>query len=278
MVRWVTGAAGPGAITAGGRVIWVANVADETLTRIDAETRRVIGIVPLPGSPDGLALAFDAVWVVHGRLGELSSVDPAFPRDVQTFAIGSRASRFARGAVAPGLGSLWAAFGDASLARVDPQLAARVELGVRGRGARRRSWSRAVSVWVANFAGSNVQRFNPLTFDQGPVERLAVGEGPSGPRRGCGIGLGRLRRRRPGRPDLLDGNVQLVAVDDPRRGLTGRHRVRRGRRLGREWRRRNGIAHRPGDEQGHGRDPGRRGPVGHRRIAGGEVWVTVQAP
>ena len=158
-------------------MIWVANLADETLTRIDAETRRVIGIVPLPGSPDGLALAFDAVWVVHGRLGELSSVDPAFPRDVQTFAIGSRARRFARGAVAPGLGSLWAAFGDASLARVDPQSPRESSSAYAGGGPAAIVVAGG-HVWVANLAGSNVQRFNPLTFDQGPVERLTVGESP----------------------------------------------------------------------------------------------------
>ena len=177
VVGWVPVSPRPGAIAAGGRVIWVANLADETLTRIDAETRRVIGIVPLPGSPDGLALAFDAVWVVHGRLGELSSVDPAFPRDVQTFAIGSRARRFARGAVAPGLGSLWAAFGDASLARVDPQSPRESSSAYAGGGPAAIVVAGG-HVWVANLAGSNVQRFNPLTFDQGPVERLTVGESP----------------------------------------------------------------------------------------------------
>jgi YVTN family beta-propeller protein len=160
-------------------VVWVANVADRTLTRIDAETRSIIGTVPLTASPDGLAVAFDAVWVVNGRMGLLFRIDPAFPRDVQTFPIGSRARRYARGALAPGAGSLWAAFGDASLARVDPRSPSRSSSTYAGPG------PAAVVVadgyvWVANFAGSNVQRFNPLTFDEAPIETLPVGKGPSG--------------------------------------------------------------------------------------------------
>ena len=185
VVAVVTGVVGPAAIAADRHAVWVANVSDRTLTRIDAETRSVMGTVPLPASPDGLAVAFDAVWVVNGRLGLLFRIDPAFPRDVQTFPIGGRARRYARGGLAPGAGSLWAAFGDLSLVRVDPRSPRRSTSTYAGLG------PAAVvvagrHVWVANFAGSNVQRFNPLTFDQAPIETLAVGRGASGLAAGSG--------------------------------------------------------------------------------------------
>ena len=36
------------------------------------------------------------------------------------------------------------------------------------------------SVWVANSGASSVQRFEPTTFEEGPLDQLTVGRAPSG--------------------------------------------------------------------------------------------------
>jgi YVTN family beta-propeller protein len=36
------------------------------------------------------------------------------------------------------------------------------------------------SVWVSNSGGSTVQRFDPTTFEEGPLDQLTVGRAPNG--------------------------------------------------------------------------------------------------
>ena len=128
-------------------------------------------------TPTGLAAGEGAVWVAHGLRGEVSRVDPQFNRVTSTIAVASPSSR--TGAVAVGEGSVWAVFGDSTLARIDPidvQPTISPVAGplpsavVVGNGA----------VWVANVGDSTVQRFNPTTFEQGAVRAISVGSRPLG--------------------------------------------------------------------------------------------------
>ena len=70
----------PGPITFGAGSIWVGNLDDRTVTRIDvAAERTVLRNIPLEDrTPTGLAFGFGAVWVAHGLRGQVSRIDPQF--------------------------------------------------------------------------------------------------------------------------------------------------------------------------------------------------------
>ena len=175
----------PGSLAARGPAVWVANLDDPTVMHVDGETRRIAKTIGVPATPNGVTVGAGAVWVVHGRLGQLSRIDPVFDRVTETIPIGSRAIQFPAGAVDVGLGSVWAAFGDATLARVDPRSVRESTSGFAGQG------PVAVvvaggAVWVANIADATVQRFSPLTFGEGPATTIGVGRNPSGLAAGAG--------------------------------------------------------------------------------------------
>jgi YVTN family beta-propeller protein len=169
----------PGDVVRGNGAVWVANLEDGSLSRIDPETRTVVRNVQLPATPDGVAAGAGAVWVVNGRLGTLYRIDPAFDRVSDGLRLGERAVTFTDAGVAVGLGSVWAAFGDSTLARVDTSPIREEGLAVAGEGP-----SDVVvafgSVWVSNSGDSSVQRFSPLTFEEGSVRELTVGRRPTG--------------------------------------------------------------------------------------------------
>jgi YVTN family beta-propeller protein len=168
----------PGPIAAGPGSIWVGNLDDRNLTRIDVAQRARAETIELDGrTPTGLAAGEDAVWVAHGLLGEVSRVDPQFKRVTNTVTVASPSSR--TGAVAVGEGSVWAVFGDSTLVRIDPVNLQPTSAPVAG------PLPSAVvvgngAVWVANVGDSTVQRFNPATFEEGPVRPYAVASRPLG--------------------------------------------------------------------------------------------------
>ena len=81
------------------------------------------------------------------------------------------------GTVALGGGSLWAAFGDSTLARVDPDSKKPV-----GKTLTRSIPSGVVyalgSVWLASTSDETVTRYDPATFMKGPAARIPVGHDP----------------------------------------------------------------------------------------------------
>ena len=75
----------PGPIAAGGGFVWVGNLQDRNLSKLGAGRARVVRTIPLDNrTPTGLAVGADAVWVAHGRLGQLSRVDPQFGQVTET--------------------------------------------------------------------------------------------------------------------------------------------------------------------------------------------------
>jgi len=175
----------PGDVAQGDGAVWVANLEDGSLSRIDPETRTVVRNVQLPATPDGVSVGAGAVWVVNGRLGTLYRVDPAFDRVSDGLRLGERAITFTDAGVAVGHGSVWAAFGDSTLARVDTSPVREAGLAVAGEGP-----SDVVvafgSIWVSNSGDSSVQRFSSLTFETGSVRELTVGRRPTGMAAGAG--------------------------------------------------------------------------------------------
>jgi YVTN family beta-propeller protein len=166
----------PGPVAAGNGSVWVGNLDDRTLTRIDAERRALIGTVSLENrTPTGIAIGAGGVWVAHGLLGQLSRVDPQFARVTNTVDVVSATPLSRDGAVAVGAGSVWVVFSDSTVARFDPvevRLAASTTAG---------AVPTAValgnrSLWVVNSRDSSVWRYNPETFEEGPTKQISVGQ------------------------------------------------------------------------------------------------------
>jgi YVTN family beta-propeller protein len=170
----------PGPITFGAGSLWVGNLDDRAVTRIDARERTVLrfSITLENRTPTGLAFGFGDVWVAHGRRGNVSRIDPQF-NDVSLpiNVVGTAFYVGPNGAVATGEGSVWAVFNDSTLARIEPD-SLRVETTragalpagiVVGSG----------SVWVSNSGQAKVGRYNPAAF-QDPIDEPRVGRRPTG--------------------------------------------------------------------------------------------------
>ncbi len=166
----------PGPVVAGAASLWVGNLRDRTLTKIDPRRRSAVGTVSLGNrTPTGLAVGAGAVWAAHGFRGELSRVDPDFDQVIQTLTVTSRTSA---GSVAVGNGYVWAAYGDSTLARIRPGAARPDRTALAGAIPAAVTVARG-TVWVANSGDATVQRFDPTTFDEGPIRTISVGRRPS---------------------------------------------------------------------------------------------------
>jgi DNA-binding SARP family transcriptional activator/DNA-binding beta-propeller fold protein YncE len=75
---------GPLGIAAGQGGVWVVSYWDRTLTRIDPETRQVVGRVRLGAGPLGVAAGAGAVWVTNRDDRTVVRVDPGTDRVVRT--------------------------------------------------------------------------------------------------------------------------------------------------------------------------------------------------
>ncbi|MET0938564.1 MAG: hypothetical protein ABWY51_05010, partial [Gaiellaceae bacterium] len=169
----------PGPIAAGEGSVWVGNLDDRTMTRIDPAERAAVATVSLDDrTPTGIAVGLGAVWVAHGLLGQLSRVDPQFGRVTQSIDAAGTAFGSPNGSVAVGAGSVWVVFGDSTLARVDRagELLGETLAGSEPAGV----VVAPGSVWVSNSGDATVQRFNPGTFEQGAVRDYGVGRRPAG--------------------------------------------------------------------------------------------------
>jgi len=171
----------PGPIAAGGGDVWAGNLDGTSLTRIQPEKRTVLGTVALPATPTGVAFGAGHVWAAHGLTGQLTRLDPQLGGTETRDIAGTRLRRSV-GAVASGPSGIWAVYGDATLARIDPRTL-RVEQTFAG------SRPTAVvegggSVWVVSSGDSTVYRYNPPTFLNGPIDSTNVG------RRSTGIAFG----------------------------------------------------------------------------------------
>jgi YVTN family beta-propeller protein len=169
---------GPVAVGAGG--IWIGNLDERTLTKIDAERRTSAGTFPLDNrTPTGIAVGAGSVWIAHGALGKLAAVDPEFGQVTKTIDVAGEALGSVNGAVTVGADAVWAVYGDSTLARIDP-----TDVKVTGRTLTGNAPAGVVVmsgyVWVVNTDSATVQRFQPGTFDEGPLGTpTSVGRRPT---------------------------------------------------------------------------------------------------
>jgi YVTN family beta-propeller protein len=169
----------PGPVAAGAGAVWVGNLDDRTLTKIDAGERENAGTVSLDNrTPTALAAGVGAVWIANGLLGSVSRVDPQFGRVTSTIDVAPGSSSYQRAAVALAGRSVWVVFESSALVRIDATSGKVAGRGLAG------SQPSAVAVgdgvvWIANSGNATVQRFNPATFEEGAVRTISVGSRPS---------------------------------------------------------------------------------------------------
>jgi len=148
---------GPSGVAVDAGAVWVANLLDGTVSRVDPDLGEVSRQGQV-GTPTAIAVGAGAVWVQDAFNDRLYVIDP------QTNAIASSVGVPGR-AIALGFGSVWVVddLGDRVL-RIDP-LSLRVEQTIRlTPGSRPTAVATGEgAVWVANGAANTVTRIDPLT-------------------------------------------------------------------------------------------------------------------
>jgi DNA-binding SARP family transcriptional activator/DNA-binding beta-propeller fold protein YncE len=148
---------GPAGVVVVGDAVWVANLLDGTVSRVDPDLGEVSRQGQV-GTPTAIAAGEGAVWVQDAFNDRLYVIDP------QTNAITSSV-RVPGGAIALGFGSVWVVddLGDRVL-RIDP-LSLQVQTIIRLTPGSRPTAVAAGegAVWVANAAANTVTRIDPAT-------------------------------------------------------------------------------------------------------------------
>jgi DNA-binding SARP family transcriptional activator/streptogramin lyase len=169
----------PGPLAAGNGSVWVGNLQDRSLTRIDIRGRSVRGSLALyDRTPTALAVRRGGLWVAHGPRGELTQVEPQFGRLVRTIPVTEPPYGTPTGAVAVSSRYVWAVYGDSTLARIEPGGGRTRAATVAGASPTSVAVTEA-AVWVVSSGDATVQRFDPLTFAEGPLRSISVGRRPT---------------------------------------------------------------------------------------------------
>ena len=179
----------PADVAVGGGYLWVANLADDTVTQISPRERRVVSTTSPGMTVGGVAADARGVWIGDIRRTRLVRLDPSFrrPSVVRSVRIAPFPEGFGQlgqNPMAIGYGSVWSGRTFGAIARVDARsqdVVARTSVGndpsaiATGAG----------SVWVADSDDNTVTRVDPesegavigtTSVGQGP-NALAVGEG-----------------------------------------------------------------------------------------------------
>jgi YVTN family beta-propeller protein len=133
----------------------------------------VIGTVAVGGSPTGVAVGADAVWVSDQAGGRLVRIDPQIDQVTQPINVGT-----GPGAIAVGYRSVWVANTlDGTVSRIDPQtneVTATIPVGDGPTGIA----VGAGGVWVANQYAGTLARIDPVA--DAVVRTIRVGNQPQG--------------------------------------------------------------------------------------------------
>lgn len=168
----------PGAIAAGAGSVWVANLRDGTVSRIDPASRQV-ATIPVGGEPTGLAYGAGSVWVADGERRTVTQVDPELNKVVKAYPVGNGAA-----AVAATDRAIWvASVDDATVARIDltsGRPSEPIEVGGRPSALA----AGAGAIWVAREETASVIRLDARSGT--PLDTIPVGNGPSGVAVGAG--------------------------------------------------------------------------------------------
>ncbi len=178
VVAYVPVGTRPGAIAFGSGSLWIANLDDQTVSRVAPGTLARQRTIALAAPPTGIAAAGGAIWVAasgpSATFVSVSRIDPEFDHIGRTVRIGNIVPG-SPGLLAARGGSLWVAPHSGQLARLDSRTGrvvskldpntAPTDVGL-GDGA----------VWLTDSDADNVMRVDP----SGLPTPVAVGHGPSG--------------------------------------------------------------------------------------------------
>ena len=160
----------PGRLAVVGNAVWTANESDDSVSRINLSTARLVQTIPVGSSPSGIAAGGGAVWVADTLDGTVSRIDPRTNRVVETIPVGHGPT-----AVAFGLHAVWVSnAGDRTVTSLDPRtghVLATIPSGADGQSLA----IGAGSVWAVDQSSDRVMRISPRA---GRVAAIPVGTGP----------------------------------------------------------------------------------------------------
>ena len=172
----------PGAVAFGSGSLWVANLDDQNISRIDPRSLRTLRNIRLGSSATGIATTAGAVWVVESNISPYLNLTSLFVGRIDPeFNVLSGGVRIGNvipsgpGAVAAQGNSVWVAPSTGLLTRVD---------AVTGKPADQMDPNASPSgialgdgaVWLTDSEANNVVRVDPT----GLPTPIAVGNGPTG--------------------------------------------------------------------------------------------------
>jgi YVTN family beta-propeller protein len=166
----------PVAAVAAADSLWVANLDDRTVTRIDLSSRRILHSIPIGGAPTALAVTPGAVWVSDAT-GQISRIDPEYDRPVPTRQL-TASFLLPLGTAWPMLAasrSMWIVDPDGYVGQFDPgtgRPTGSVDVGNEPSAVA----AGADSLWVTNSTDGTVTRIDPATLVATPP--IPVGHSP----------------------------------------------------------------------------------------------------
>jgi YVTN family beta-propeller protein len=96
--------ASPAGVVRGAGAIWVSQLDDRSVLRLDPVSRHIVQTIPVGRGPNAMAFGGGDLWVANSLDGSVSRIDPKVNRVVDTFEVGAGPSSLAFGG-----GSLWVA-------------------------------------------------------------------------------------------------------------------------------------------------------------------------
>ncbi|MGH2867715.1 MAG: BTAD domain-containing putative transcriptional regulator, partial [Solirubrobacteraceae bacterium] len=191
LVASVPVGARPGGVAAGFGSIWVANLDDQTVSRIDRKTLRTVRTVQVRRTPTGVATSAHGVWVVESSENPdlnpagtssvaVERVDPEFNSVAASVSVGNVVPS-GPGAVAAQGNSVWVAPSTGLVTRLNAMtgtVAQRLDPNASPSGIAIGNGA----MWLSDTEADNVVRVDP----SGLLTPIAVGNGPAGITVGAG--------------------------------------------------------------------------------------------
>ncbi len=164
----------PSNIAVGEGAVWVLNTEDDTVSRVDPETAKVVKTFETGGHPSDLAAGAGALWVGDGggRLPfvteSISRIDPESAQTTRTVqlpdtsggVLGAPSMGYPRLAV--GAGAVWASNPDETVSRIDSEtgrIVATIHVGV----SPRRLAAGKEGAWLLDWEGRSIVGIDPRT-------------------------------------------------------------------------------------------------------------------
>jgi len=170
----------PTALASGAGGLWVANLADRTVSRVDPVSDKAAPAISIGSAPVGIAATKSAAWVTSSK-GAVSTIDPTYDVNEQKLSSVALYPSFisdvptAEQPMLAAFGSIWVVDPEGYVSRIDPasrRVVGRVIVGndpsaiAAGDG----------SIWIANNSDGTVTQIDPTTLEP---TTIPVGHGPA---------------------------------------------------------------------------------------------------